>query len=373
MKLALLFSFVLIVNLLSAQVNNTSPEPGCVYDKGPFYLVFEDQFNGTEIDKQAWDVKHGHLRGYDIEMQMYQPQNIEVSNGSMKIWAKKDSATGPCTSGVRQGIAWNEPITKAYTSGEINSKQNFLYGKFEARIKCPYGKQFWPAFWLYAGGGDKKNYCEIDILEAWGTSHANCTVHDYSGAASPHTMRPVVYQKFEFDTWHIFSSTWTPYKIQFMLDNELVTEVYRFSKKKKGVECNEISLPDSSLEEQIWPYPTPSKIILNFALFKNLPGNVDEFLPAAYEVDYVKVWQRIPAFELTGPDSIAMNNTGLQNYSVPLVEGANYLWDYPQTWSGNSTANQLTVSPDSLKGGNLSVVLMFKDGQQIVKDVNVRR
>lgn len=374
MKIVLLLTFALFANFLMAQKINLDSILEKNYLNEPSYLVFEDNFDGDSINTNLWTVQYGHLRGFDAELQMYMPQNVEVSDGTLKLWMIKDSVTGPCKSGVGHGIAWNDPITKGYSSGEIDSKRTFLYGKFEARAKCPAGDKFWPAFWLQNGGGDKKNYCEIDALEAWGTSHANCTVHDFSGSSSPHAMNPYNYHNFSFNEWHTYTVEWTPLVIRFYIDYNFATEVFHYTekKKRKGIEEEETETIKEGFE-QLWPYPNPSKIIFNFALASFLPGTPDSVLPAAFEVDYVRAWQPVPSFEISGPTDIARNNAAPQHYSVPAVDGAKYTWSFSQFWTGKSSENKLTVYPDSIKGGNLSVILTFADGQEIVKDINVHR
>ena len=42
---------------------------------------------------------------------------------------------------------------KDYSSGMIESYDDFRYGKFEASVKIPDGNYYWPAFWLFGGGG----------------------------------------------------------------------------------------------------------------------------------------------------------------------------------------------------------------------------
>jgi len=58
----------------------------------------------------------------------------------------------------------SNPITINTGSGRIYCEEEFSYGKFEAYIKLPGGKQVWPAFWLY---GWESWPPEIDILEAY--------------------------------------------------------------------------------------------------------------------------------------------------------------------------------------------------------------
>lgn len=59
-----------------------------------------------------------------------------------------------------------------YTSGKLIGKLGFTYGKFEARLRMPEGKQLWPAFWMlpkdFVYGKTFAASGEIDIMELRG-------------------------------------------------------------------------------------------------------------------------------------------------------------------------------------------------------------
>ena len=88
-------------------------------------MVFEDDFNAVDLTK--WSVATGMIR--NSEIQSYRPENVTCENGVLKLTAKKESFNGA-----------------SYTSGEIDSKRQFLFGKFEAEIKVPKGVCFFPRF-----------------------------------------------------------------------------------------------------------------------------------------------------------------------------------------------------------------------------------
>ena len=72
-----------------------------------------------------------------MEDEYYTENNLEVSDGVLKIIANKDF--------------WPDGNLRV-TSGRIESvSENFplpIYGRFEARMKFPVDNGIWPAFWM---------------------------------------------------------------------------------------------------------------------------------------------------------------------------------------------------------------------------------
>ena len=123
---------------------------------GEYQLVWSDEFDGTELNRNNWNVEVNGNGGGNNELQYYvdRTNNIQVSDGTLKITARKENYGG-----------------KSYTSGRINSKgkQEFKYGKIEARMKLPRFSGIWPAFWTLGANYDTVGWpkCgEMDIMEA---------------------------------------------------------------------------------------------------------------------------------------------------------------------------------------------------------------
>ena len=104
-------------------------------------LVWYDEFEGNgEINSENWfHQTQLPLEGswYNGEIQHYtnRTENSYVSNGTLKIVAKKETFT-------------DQEYTKEYTSARLNSKYAFTYGKVEIRAKLPEGIGTWPALWM---------------------------------------------------------------------------------------------------------------------------------------------------------------------------------------------------------------------------------
>jgi len=194
-------------------------------------LFFEDDFNGTSLDFSKWEVPYqGVIRDFNHqnEKQWYAntgdspsrplSNNIEVSNGTLKLIAKKETTA---ISGNYTNWSSNPPVnynsTFEYTSAEIDSKESFGFGKYEIRCKIPSGKGFWPAFWMYGEGAGGRNN-EIDVFEFWknNTSDHNMTVH-YDGSMCQSDYNGPDYSL----DFHTFSVIWDNYKIEWYVDGEL--------------------------------------------------------------------------------------------------------------------------------------------------------
>ncbi|MEN3042023.1 MAG: glycoside hydrolase family 16 protein [Fervidobacterium sp.] len=135
-------------------------------------LVWADEFDGKELDRNKWKYDIGNNNGWgNNELQYYtEGKNIKIENGMLIIEARRED--------IKE---WNRVYN--YTSSRIKTESLFSvqYGKIEARIKFPYGKGLWPAFWML---GSNIRYVgwpmcgEIDIVEFLG--HDKWTVLLYN-------------------------------------------------------------------------------------------------------------------------------------------------------------------------------------------------
>lgn len=240
-------------------------------------LVWEDDFsvNGAP-DPAVWgyDIGNGAAQGIpgwgNGESQYYtdRPQNVVVENGMLKITALRESFQG-----------------SSYTSARILTKGKYQrkYGRFEARIKLPWGQGIWPAFWLL---GDDNNGTqswpqigEIDIMEYRGQEPtiAHGTVHGtgYSGGDAVTKSYQLTNDRFDTD-FHIFGIEWGPDYINYYIDDVLYNQI----------------TPDDVPGE--WVFNNNDfYIILNVAVggsFVGPPG-VNTVYPQTMLVDYVRIYE----------------------------------------------------------------------------------
>jgi beta-glucanase (GH16 family) len=263
---------------------SVSPASGSLFcpaaqaaDPSVWSLAWSDEFNGSALDPANWVMETGGSGWGNNELESYtnRSQNAYLENGSLVIKAIKESYTGP------DGIARN------YTSARLITKNKFTqtYGRFEARIKIPYGQGVWPAFWMLGSNIDSAGWptCgEIDIMENIGKepSTVHGTIHGpgYSGAngiGAPYSLTSG--QKFA-DDYHTFSVEWEPNVLRFYVDGILYTT----------------RTPADLPSGKTWVYDHPFFIILNLAIGGYWPGNPDDttVFPQTMKVDYVRVYSR---------------------------------------------------------------------------------
>lgn len=260
---------VVLISALSLALGCSTDEKQTVVTKTQ--LVWSDEFDATGApDSSKWNfnIGTGNNGWGNNELQYYtdRSQNIKVEDGMLKITALSELYLG-----------------SSYTSARITTKGKLeqKYGRIEARIKLPWGKGIWPAFWMLGADSDTVIWpqCgEIDIMEYLGNNPTTAfgTVHGpgYSGGASISKSYTLPNSRFDTD-FHVFGIEWDENYINYYIDDVLY---------------NQITPEDVPGE---WVFNKPFYIILNMAVGGNLPGspNGDTTFPQTMLVDYVRIYQ----------------------------------------------------------------------------------
>lgn len=241
-----------------------------------YSLVWQDEFNDPREGGKAvlpsatnWSFETGNHGWGNNELQNYvagisgTDTCAKIYNRSLKIVAKK--------------------VGSQVLSVRMNSTQSWLYGYFEARLKLPVGKGTWPAFWMLP-----KNFTawpddgEIDIMEEVGynpnyiSSSIHCKAYYHSIGTQKTAEKHVPTAQTEF---HVYAVEWTEDFIKGYIDG---VKYFEFNNDHQG-------------NKNTWPFNVPFYLKLNLAWGGNWGGaqGVDETcLPATYEVDYVRVFQK---------------------------------------------------------------------------------
>ena len=148
-------SILAIIELFGLTILDLPTTPrGQKLDLTGYSVVFEDNFNGTELDTDVWEYRGSGPRrgGYNAESQ------VRVENGNLII-------AGEYLTDGAYGEGW-------YT-GMIKLRERYCRGYFEIKCKVNADSGFWSAFWIQADHPYEAQYskggvggAEIDIFES---------------------------------------------------------------------------------------------------------------------------------------------------------------------------------------------------------------
>ncbi|WP_418262697.1 family 16 glycosylhydrolase [Flavobacterium faecale] len=266
----ILYSVLIVVSSLFVISSCTTDEKQTVTTFNQLVMADEFDINGAP-NSAIWNynIGRGDNGWGNGELQYYtdRPENVTVQNGVLIITAKKESYQGA-----------------SYTSARLLTKGKFdqAYGRFEARIRVPYGQGIWPAFWLLGANSDTVAWpqCgEIDIMEFRGQEPTKIlgTVHGPGYSAGNSISKSYSLLNDRFDTgFHVYGIEWGPNYINFYVDDVLY---------------NQITPKDVPGE---WVYDHPFYIIINLAVGGNFVGapNSETVFPQVMLIDYVRVYKQ---------------------------------------------------------------------------------
>jgi beta-glucanase (GH16 family) len=234
--------------------------------------VWADEFSepGTPSSTR-WQYEEGFTGWGNNELQYYSKgDNVSIQDGILTIEARKEDRGGA-----------------KYTSSRIITRGlgDFLYGRFEARIKLPAGRGTWPAFWMLPSDFSYGNWPksgEIDIMEhvGWNPGVVHCTVHTEKNNGSNGTQIGASKRITEFDTqFRVYRVDWTPYAIRGYVDDE---KIFEYTNKNTGFST--------------WPFNKRFFLLLNLAIggqWGGAQGVDNTIFPARMQVDYVRVYKMV--------------------------------------------------------------------------------
>ncbi|NER10648.1 glycoside hydrolase family 16 protein [Muriicola jejuensis] len=252
---------------------------GCAVDDTQTVVNFTQLTMQDEFDLDG--APNSALWGYDIgtgtdgwgnqELQYYtdRPENVTVNNGVLIITARREDFQG-----------------SAYTSARLITRGKFeqTYGRFEARIRVPYGQGMWPAFWML-GVPDSPSEIwpsigEIDIMEMRGQQPTTLigSVHGPGYSAGEAISKEYVFQNDRMDTgFHVYGIEWGPDYVNHYVDDVLYNQI----------------TPEDLPEGAEWVFDNDFYILINLAVGGNFVGspNSETVFPQTMLVDYVRVYE----------------------------------------------------------------------------------
>jgi beta-glucosidase len=272
-------SLLLLAGVIAAAAQTTSG----------WQLVWSDEFNGaagTAPDPAKWnfDLGGGGWGNGELEVYTNSINNaFQDGNGNLVIRVIKNAQGGYTSARLQTG----SPGASTHTTDG-----SWQYGRIEARIKLPFGKGVWPAFWMLGEDISTTPWPasgEVDIMENFGTLNNNANVNNgtahgpgYSGAGGLGAPYTLPFGETVYDDYHVYAIEWSPNSIVWFVDGASYHTV------------TPASLPSGTQ----WVFNAPFFLLLNLAIggpstFLGTPDASVTF-PQDLLVDYVRVYQTTP-------------------------------------------------------------------------------
>lgn len=165
----------------------------------PFSLIFQDDFNGSVLNPNAWCVFNGPGKARGPKS----ASNVFVSNGAMVLRAQKINGE------------W-------YGAGVCNTRAVVqTYGKYTMRVRFGAGKGVRTSglLWPYGGGWPP----EVDFYEIEGRDPQRTNLmltNHYRDAFGRHMQHGFI--KGNYTQWHIVGVEWRPTSLTFKIDGVVV-------------------------------------------------------------------------------------------------------------------------------------------------------
>lgn len=239
----------IVIIVLAAVAAYAEPPAG-------YKLVWSDEFDGSTLDTNKWFYRTGARL-----LSFQKPENVSVTNGWLRLALKK------------------EEVGKLYyTAGGVISKQEFTYGWFEARFRCPKQAGWHTSFWTMKAG--KPRTQELDFCEQDSANNRSYS----AGAIDQSGKKPVNYGRKYFYTpreevpdfaadFHVWACEFTPTVVKFFLDGKLTheTDAMKFPHGPQSVWLTSVAA--------LWGKPVS-------------PKKMDDVgLPAFADFDWVRVYE----------------------------------------------------------------------------------
>lgn len=263
-------AIAILVSLLALSCNQDETQTVATFNT----IVLDENFDVDGApNPEIWNYNIGTgQNGWgNNELQYYtdRSENVSVENGFLLITAREESFN-------------NSPFTSArlLTRGKFQQK----YGRFEARIKLPYGQGIWPAFWLLGddrGGQDIwPQIGEIDIMEFRGQEPTKIlgSVHGPGYSAGESIGKSYTLENDRFDTdFHIFGIEWGENYVNYYVDDVLYQRI----------------TPEDVTGEWVFN-DREFYIIVNLAVGGNFVGspNAETVFPQTMLIDYIRVYEQ---------------------------------------------------------------------------------
>lgn len=164
---------------------------------------FVDEFD--RLSKQRWYVSDGWTNG-DHQNCTWSADQVRTAAGKLRLsFTKKPSGE------------------RAYACAEVQSKQRFGYGVYEARIKAVAGTGFNTGFFTYIGPVHKQPWHEIDF-EILGKDTSRVQLNQFIDGKGGNEKMVALPGAAEAQ-YHDYAFVWEAERLRYYIDGELVQTV----------------------------------------------------------------------------------------------------------------------------------------------------
>lgn len=304
-----------------------------VTEAGAYELVWNDEFDGDAVNQDTWGYELGNVRGNEQQHYSSGSDNVDVQGGNLVLTA----TDRPTADQYRNTAKWAANArTVKYNSGSVRTegREEFLYGRIEARMQSPEGKGAFPAFWMLGADfhldgriNEEHGYSwpstgELDIMEMIGSptddrgaagevgkagnsnSVAYGTPHFYhvngdadgDGAYAPKALGGNLTLADQLsDGYHVYGIDWNPDYISWYVDGVVYNTMY-FPTDATRAAGNEafVASEVARFQAAADSLNRPQYLQFNLATGGNWAGDAGNFLAADganLKVDWVRHYQ----------------------------------------------------------------------------------
>lgn len=236
-----------------------------------------DEFEADELDTEKWHIQgtDGFYRSnfYGRAPSEFSLDNVRVEDGKLKIQTRWEPDYP-----FREELGYDDTKFENITTAAVISKAQFQYGYMEIKAKAA-NASISSAFWMTG------NKSELDIFEHMGRpaqqhkKHLETeiwsSVHDWSkprGETKAWTDRLQLPFKVAED-FNVYACEWHPDGLKFYVNGEQIRDVSRDDVKP-------------------WVLTGPMWVWMDSEAFPWHGLPTEDELPADYEIEYVRIWQR---------------------------------------------------------------------------------
>ena len=248
------------------------------WDKEGWTLVWNDEFDGPDLNLEKWSYEIGGHGWGNNELQYYSDDDSTAFIQDGKLVIRADL--------VPQGTGSSDNL-RYFSSARLRTsgKGDWRYGRIEVKAKLALGQGIWPAIWMLPtdwmyGGWPESG--EIDIMEhvgydpgrVHGSIHTGSYNHKINTQRGGSKLLDKISSKF-----YVYAIEWYKDRIDFLIDD---SKYFSFQNDGKN-------------DFNTWPFNQRFHLLINIAVGGDWPGSPDETtqFPTEMEVEYVRVYEKI--------------------------------------------------------------------------------